>query len=182
MTSGLVSITIPFFDSAQFLAEAIESVLAQTYIHWELILVDDGSSDGSSQIAQSYVQRILGKIKLVEHANHQNLGVTRSRNLGASLSRGEFLAFLDADDVWYPTKLEFQIAALVRNPSASAVYGPSEYWYDWDPVANRSQSNFTPPVAPGERLCSSSPLLHDLSLWSSRCSLPDQPLAPVHRL
>lgn len=151
---NLVSVTIPFRNSAAFLAEAIESVLAQTYQKWELFLVDDGSSDGSREIAEMYAQRIPGKIRCVEHPYRQNLGVTRSRNLGASLSSGEFLAFLDSDDVWLPSKLDFQIALMRDHPEAALVYGPSEYWYDWEPSGSEIQTNQVPPVAPGERLYS----------------------------
>lgn len=151
---GLVSVTIPFRNSAPFVAEAIESVLAQTYTNWELILIDDGSSDGSQQIAQRFVTRAPQQIRYHEHPDHQNLGVTRSRNLGASLSRGEYLAFLDSDDVWLPAKLEYQVLVLQKNPDAGAVIGPSEYWYDWDACVNGTQQNYTPPVAPGERVYS----------------------------
>ena len=146
--AGLVSVTIPFKNSSRFLAEAIESVLAQTYTNWELFLVDDGSDDGSQQIAQHYVQQAPGQIHYHEHAGHRNLGLTRTRNLGASVSRGEFLAFLDSDDVWMPTKLEHQVAALEANLNAGIVIGPSEYWYDWD--SNESgEQNCTPALVPG---------------------------------
>lgn len=149
---GLVSVTIPFRNSARYLAEAIESVRAQTYSGWELFLVDDGSDDGSQQIAQRYARESPQQIRYLEHAGHRNLGVTRTRNIGASSSKGEFLAFLDSDDVWLPSKLETQVALLNENPIAGAVLGPSEYWYDWDTTLSGGQHNSIPDLAPGDRL------------------------------
>src|SRR3974390_1092217 len=99
-TDDLVSISIPFYNSEDFLSEAIESVLAQTYSHWELFLVDDGSTDRSKDIAHSYAARFPEKITYLEHPNHRNCGLTCSRNLGVRNARGAFLAFLDSDDVW----------------------------------------------------------------------------------
>jgi len=151
-TPGLVSITIPFRNSARFLAEAIESVLMQTYADWELFLVDDGLEDGSQQIAKNYGVQAPQRIHYIEHSGHCNLGVTRTRNLGASSSRGEFLAFLDSDDIWLPTKLEIQVALLNENPNAEAVLGPSEYWYDWDASLSGGQQNSIPAIAPGDHL------------------------------
>src|SRR5579863_2690258 len=109
---GLVSITIPFYNSERFLSEAIESVLSQTYTDWELFLVDDGSTDGSTKIAKGYEARFSDKIHHLEHENHRNRGLTSTRNLGARNSRGKFLAFLDSDDVWLPGKLQAQAAAM----------------------------------------------------------------------
>lgn len=149
---NLVSVSIPFKNSAAFLAEAIESVLSQTNADWELVLVDDGSGDGSREIAQDYALRMPEKVRYVEHAQHRNLGVTRSRNLGASISRGEYLAFLDSDDVWLPAKLEHQVAVLKEHAGAGAIISPSEYWFE-DNSPEGEQSH-TPPLAPGERIYS----------------------------
>jgi glycosyltransferase involved in cell wall biosynthesis len=123
---GLVSVSIPFHNRENFLAEAIESVLAQKYSNWELFLVDDG------ELARGYANRFPKKIRYLEHPNHANCGVTRSRNLGASESRGEYLAFLDSDDVWLPNKLSHQVAVMQAFPQAGLCCGPSEYWYSWD--------------------------------------------------
>ncbi len=130
--------------------ETLESVLAQTYSHWELLLIDDGATDGSTRIAADYAAHYPQNIRIFEHAGHANLGVTRTRNFGAEHAGGEFLAFLDADDVWLPGKLEMQVAAMQANPDAGLVCGPSEYWHDWD--ANAEERNHVPPVAPGGRL------------------------------
>jgi glycosyltransferase involved in cell wall biosynthesis len=78
----LVSVIVIFLNAADFLQEAIESVLAQTYEHWELLLVDDGSTDGSSEIALSFAFENSARIKYFEHDGHQNLGMSAARNLG----------------------------------------------------------------------------------------------------
>lgn len=157
----LISVIIPFLDGDAFLAEAIESVLAQTCTHWELLLVDDGSTDGSTAIAQQYVRQHPGQIIYLEHPGHVNRGLTASRNLGVRHSRGRFLAFLDADDVWLPHKLEQQLALMLRFPEASLLYGRSEYWFDWDPHNAATGQNHIPELAPGDRLYHPAMLLLD---------------------
>jgi glycosyltransferase involved in cell wall biosynthesis len=149
---GLVSVTIPFYNAERFLGETIESVLAQTYAAWELLLVDDGSIDGSTGIAQSYAARFPDKIVFLEHEGHRNLGVNAARNLGARNSRGEFLAFLDSDDIWLPKKLEVNVASMIEHPEAGFLFGPTEYWYEWDPEGNSNRRNEVPMIAPGDRL------------------------------
>src|SRR5512147_1824882 len=101
----LVSGVIIFWNAERFLQEAIESVLAQTYPSWELLLVDDGSTDGASEIARSYAARHPERIRYLEHPGHRNRGMSASRNLGLQQSRGALVAFLDSDDVWLPEKL-----------------------------------------------------------------------------
>src|SRR5215212_9963596 len=104
----LVSVVIPFLNTENFIQEAIESVVAQTYENWQLFLVDDGSTDDSTRIAQEYTESYPGKIFYLEHPRHQNCGVSASRNLGISYAKGEYVGFLDADDVWLPHALEQQ--------------------------------------------------------------------------
>lgn len=149
---GLVSITIPFYNAERFIGETIESVLAQTYASWELLLVDDGSHDGSTKIARSYAARFPDKIVYLEHESHRNLGVNAARNLGARNSRGEFLAFLDSDDIWLPAKLEMNVSDLNKYPEAGFLFSPTEYWYEWDPEGNGNRRNEVPMIAPGDRL------------------------------
>lgn len=149
---GLVSITIPFYNAERFLRETIESVLAQHYTMWELLLVDDGSKDRSTKIAQSYAADYPDKIFYCEHRGHSNLGPSAARNLGARHSRGEFLAFLDSDDIWLPTKLEVNVASMIERPEAGFLFGPTEYWYEWDVVGNNNQKNEVPMIAAGEVL------------------------------
>jgi glycosyltransferase involved in cell wall biosynthesis len=132
-----VSVTIPFLNGERFLAEAIESVLAQTYRSWELLLVDDGSSDGSTAIAQRYTREWPGKIRYFEHPGHENRGMIASRNLGLKHSVGEYIARLDADDVLIPSAFEDQVALLDAHPSVAMVYGPYEIWTSWSNGSNR---------------------------------------------
>lgn len=149
---GLVSVSIPFYNRERYLPDAIESVLAQTYTNWELFLVDDGSSDRSAEIARGYAERFPEKIRYLEHPEHANHGVTRTRNLGASASRGEYLAFLDSDDVFLPHKFAYQVAAMEAFPRAGLVYGPSEYWYSWDDGLKGQRQDEVQRVAPGSEL------------------------------
>jgi glycosyltransferase involved in cell wall biosynthesis len=130
-SKALVSVIIPFLNTERFIQEAIDSVFAQTYDHWELWLVDDGSIDGSTQIARRYAEEHPQKVHYLEHDNHQNLGVCVSRNLGIRHAKGEYIALLDADDVWLSHKLERQVAILSSQPEAAMVYGATQYWNSW---------------------------------------------------
>ncbi|MHC5074529.1 MAG: glycosyltransferase family 2 protein, partial [Planctomycetota bacterium] len=127
----LVSCIIIFFNAEKFLEEAIESVFAQTYKNWELLLVDDGSTDSSTAIAHNYIEQYPEKIRYLEHEGHQNRGMSATRNLGIYNAKGEYIAFLDADDIWLPYKLEQQIPILVSHAQAGMLYGSSYYWYSW---------------------------------------------------
>jgi glycosyltransferase involved in cell wall biosynthesis len=104
-----------------FIQDAIESVLCQTYSNWELIFVDDGSSDASTKIALRYVQLYPDQMRYFEYEEHQNGGMSASRNLGIWRSQGEYVAFLDADDVYLSQKLEEETALLAAQPAASIV-------------------------------------------------------------
>lgn len=127
----LVSVILPFLDAGRFLHEAFESVLAQTYDRWELWLIDDGCTDGSSDAARAFAAQWPEKVHYLEHEGHRNLGVTSSRNVGLKHARGTYVALLDADDVWLPQKLEEQVRILEAHPEAAMVYGRSRYWYSW---------------------------------------------------
>lgn len=157
----LVSISIPFYNSEDFLSEAIDSVLAQTYSHWELFLVDDGSTDRSTEIAQKYAARFPKQITYLEHPGHRNRGQTCSRNLAVRNARGEYLAFLDSDDVWLPHKLHDQMSLMSAHPDAGMIYGLSEYWYDWDRTKPAPRKNHIPSLAPAGRLYLPTTLLTD---------------------
>lgn len=126
----LVSVVLIFFNEEKFIAEAIESVLTQTFESWELLLVNDGSSDRSSEIAQSYV-RHWDRIHYLEHQGGQNLGMSASRNLGIQGARGKYLAFIDGDDVWLPEKLQQQVELIESQPDAAMVCGRTQWWYSW---------------------------------------------------
>lgn len=102
----LVSIIMPSYNAAQFIAESIESVLAQTYVDWELLITDDCSKDQTLEIAQSY-EREDPRIKVF--ALPINSGAATARNHSLANAKGEYIAFLDSDDLWKPTKLERQL-------------------------------------------------------------------------
>lgn len=127
-----VSIITAFFNEERFLTEAIESVIRQEYTNWELILIDDGSSDKSTTIARIYAKEYEGKIIYIEHEGHANKSTAASRNLGISKVRGELVAFLDADDVWEPAKLLEQLKIMRTYPEVTMLLEASNYWYSWD--------------------------------------------------
>jgi glycosyltransferase involved in cell wall biosynthesis len=132
MSNGpLVSVIIIFLNEERFLREAIESVFAQTYSNWKLLLVDDGSTDGSTAIARRYVEQYPERVRYLQHEGHQNRGTGASRNLGVRHAKGDYIAFLDADDVWLPYKLERQVATMASHPEAAMIYGATQLWYGW---------------------------------------------------
>lgn len=140
----LVSVITIFLSAEKYIEEAIESVLAQTYDNWELLLIDDGSTDSSTAIAQKYTQRYPEKIRCLEHEGHQNQGKSTSRNLGIYNSNGMYIVFLDADDVLLPRKLEQQLAILESQPEAAMVYGSTLYWHSWTSNPYDSQRDYIP--------------------------------------
>src|SRR2546428_8397128 len=127
----LVSVIIIFLNAEKFIEEAIESVFAQTYNHWELLLVDDGSTDASTEVARRYAEQHPAKIHYLEHDGHQNRGMSASRNLGIRHAKGEYITFLDADDVWLPHKLARQVDLMALQPEAAMIYGAPQLWYSW---------------------------------------------------
>lgn len=104
----LVSVIIPVYNGARYLRAALDSVFAQTYRPLEVIVVDDGSSDESGAIAQSFPE--------VHYIRQENQGVAAARNHGIDAAHGDFYAFLDQDDLWTPEKLKLQIEYLLNNP------------------------------------------------------------------
>jgi glycosyltransferase involved in cell wall biosynthesis len=127
----LVSVVAIFLNAERFLDEALRSVIAQTYPRWELLLVDDGSSDGSGAIARGFAEREPDRVRYLEHPGHRNQGMSASRSLGLQHARGEYLALLDADDVWLPEKLERQVAILEAHPDVGLLFGAPLYWFGW---------------------------------------------------
>jgi glycosyltransferase involved in cell wall biosynthesis len=111
--------------------EAIESVIDQTYPHWELLLVDDGSKQESVEVALEYVDTYPRKIHYLQHEGHKNRGASISRQLGIDAAQGELIAFLDADDLWLPNKLEQQVLLMDERPEVGMLFGNTLYWYSW---------------------------------------------------
>lgn len=135
----LVSVIIIFLDEERFIEEAIESVFAQTYPHWELLLCDDGSIDRSADIARHCAAEHPDRVRYLHHEGRANRGMSATRNLGLRHARGEYVAWLDGDDVWMPNKLEHQVAILEEHSEAAMVYGRLHIWYGWtgDPSDRR---------------------------------------------
>jgi len=131
MDRPLVSIVTIFLNEERYLAEAVASVLGQTYPAWELLLVDDGSTDGSTALARERAARDPGRVRYLEHPGHANRGMSAARNLGIAAARGAYVAFLDADDTWLPGKLTAQVALLRAHPDAAMVYGRTLIWHGW---------------------------------------------------
>lgn len=108
-----VSVIMPAYNADKTIASAIESVLNQTFQEWELVVVNDGSWDSTDDIVKSYsaIDQRIGLLNLTK-----NLGLPKARNAGIASAKGEFIAFLDSDDLWFPEKLEVQLDFHVRNP------------------------------------------------------------------
>jgi glycosyltransferase involved in cell wall biosynthesis len=120
-----------FLNGEKFIREAIQSVVIQTFDSWELMLVDDGSTDGSTRIARDFAAEHPRKIRYLEHPGHENRGMSASRNLGFRAGRGEYIALLDCDDIWHPEKLARQVEILDRHDDAAMVYNATLRWFGW---------------------------------------------------
>jgi len=106
----LVSVVIPVFNGERYLRDAVQSVLDQRYAPLEIIIVDDGSTDGTATVAQSLPEA-------VSYLHHTNQGPAAARNRGIEQARGGLIAFADADDLWPPAKLELQLPYLINEPA-----------------------------------------------------------------
>lgn len=113
----LVSIIIPCYNAEKYIKETIESVLCQSYNNWELIVVNDGSTDKSEEIIKPFLSD-----NRIRYINKLNEGVSITRNKGIVLANGEYLAFLDADDIWYSDNLKVKIEFLESNESIDWVF------------------------------------------------------------
>ena len=109
-SNKLVSIITPSFNSEKFIEDCISSVFAQTYKDWELLIVDDLSTDNSCQLIEQYKDERISLIKL-----EKNVGAAEARNIAIRTANGRYIAFLDADDLWEPQKLEKQISFMIEN-------------------------------------------------------------------
>ncbi|MGY1636654.1 glycosyltransferase family 2 protein [Geodermatophilus sp. SYSU D00742] len=126
----LVSVVMIFLDPGPYLDEAVRSVLGQTMADLELVLVDDGSSDGSHAAAQAWAARDP-RVVLLTHPGRANRGTGASRTLGVDRARGRWTTFLDGDDVWLPDHLERQLETAQRHPDAAIVVSPTTIWVSW---------------------------------------------------
>lgn len=152
MAEPLVSVVIPTYNRAQFICEAVDSILAQTYKNCELIVVDDGSTDNTKDVLERYRDHLI-------YLYQPNKGPGAARNLGISQAKGEFIAFLDSDDRWLPEKLSLQMELFKKYPSTGIV-GCGEYCIDVD--GQRTWEGFVQPQLDIKQL-----IVRNL-LWPSR--------------
>jgi len=146
MSKSLVSVIIPVWNGERFLAEAVESVLNQTYPPHEVIVVDDGSTDGSAEVAKSFGA-------LVRYYFQTRSGAATARNQGVELAGGNFFAFLDADDIWAKDKLAWQMKSFEDNPALDMVFGNVRQFYsDASGVVFNEEAEIIPGYVPGTML------------------------------
>lgn len=140
-----VSVVMIFLDAERFIEEAIASVFAQTYPCWELLLVDDGSRDGSTAIARRYAARHPERVRYLEHPGHANRGTGPSHDLGLASARGVYVTFLDADDVYLPERLARHVAVLDARPEVDVVQSRHLVWFSWDDQARPIDADYLSP-------------------------------------
>lgn len=116
----LVSIIVPVYNTEKFLKECLDSLLAQTYPNFEIVIVNDASPDNSEAIIQEYLKRYPEKIQYIKKA--KNEGLAAARNTGIKAAKGQYIAFCDSDDVWLPEKLEIQMQEFFKDPDLDVVY------------------------------------------------------------
>ena len=114
-----LSVVIPSYNSAEWLPQTIDSILAQTFSDFEVVIVDDGSKDDTREVVGRYVAQTAGKVRYLPQ---DNAGPSAARNNGVRAARGEWIAFLDADDWWDPGKLAAQLEVLRQHPDVSAIF------------------------------------------------------------
>jgi glycosyltransferase involved in cell wall biosynthesis len=141
-----ISVIIPAYNAEKYLAEAIKSILAQNYTPLEIIIVDDGSQDNTATVAQSFGA-------LVRYFHQANEGAAAARNFGVQHARADWLAFLDADDLWTENKLATQVTALQADPTLDVIFGHARNFIQPDePAAPRVIQDILPAFAAGAML------------------------------
>ncbi len=161
----LVSVVIPTYNRAPFLLQAIESVLGQTYQNVEVIVVDDGSTDGTSAALHPYLDRIT-------YIQQDNRGASVARNVGIAASNGEFIAFLDSDDLWLPDKLSAQLSLLHSHPEIALVGGHALILGDAPDSTPHLFSDYNGTIVPFEQVLLDTPLMTPTIVVRRSC-LPD---------
>lgn len=122
MNEPLVSVVIPLFNKKEYISATLECVIAQTYRNIELIVIDDESTDQSLEVVRSVMNRSLGRFSNVQIHSQKNAGQTAARTKGVGFSKGDYVAFLDADDIWHPNKISSQIKYLENHTSVDLVF------------------------------------------------------------
>ena len=130
-SAGLVTAVIPVYNGQRYLGEAIDSALAQDYDAMEVLVIDDGSTDGSAEIARSYGDRI-------RYHYQPNGGLSAAQNAGVAGARGKFIAYLDCDDLWVPGKTSLQMDVFQNKPETDMVFGHVEQFYSRETSEERT--------------------------------------------
>lgn len=130
-----ISVIMTSYNYAHFIKEAIDSVLNQTYFDFELIVVDDGSSDNSVEIIKNYCDKDE-RIKLFQHNGERNLGLRKSVILGVEKSQGDYIAFLESDDIWEKNNLEEKIKIIEKFPEAKIIFNDVELFGDEEVISD----------------------------------------------
>jgi glycosyltransferase involved in cell wall biosynthesis len=144
MNHSLISCIVPVFNGERYLRETLDSIFAQTYPRFEVIVVDDGSTDGTAAVVAAFGER-------VRFLQQRNQGPATARNLGVGAAAGEFVAFLDGDDLWHPEKLDRQLACFASDPSLDlCVTHVQNFWIpELSAEAERFRDNRLARPAPG---------------------------------
>ncbi len=178
-TPPLVSVIIPCYNYASYLAEAIDSVLAQTHSNFEVIVIDDGSTDSSKQVATRYADRVM-------YYYQQNQGLPAARNNGFRQAHGEYIVFLDADDRLAPTFIEKTVAVAEDWPAVGFIYTQQQYFeasteittFPWYSLPELKKRNFIPACslirAAALRLCSYDSRFRSWEDWDFYLSLAEK--------
>lgn len=132
--SPLISVIIPTFNYGAFIGACLDSIRAQTYANLEIIVVDDGSTDDTAAVVASFPE--------ARYVRQENAGVSAARNKGLSLSQGEYVAFIDADDYWAADKLARQMAFMGQNPEYGIVFTGQKNFFDNEKVRNNAKAVF----------------------------------------
>lgn len=122
MSSPKVSVCIASYNHECYLAETLSSILAQTYQDFEIVIVDDESTDDSVRLIEQFVSQYPDRIRFYQHADRRNHGVSRTTNLAIEKSHGQYISFIGSDDIWHNNKLEVEVAAFEQNPQAGLIY------------------------------------------------------------
>lgn len=142
--NSLVTVVIPAYNASEYIGETIESVLQQSFTDFELLVINDGSTDNTAEVVRSYSQKD-SRVTLLSQVNQ---GVSVARNTGIQQAKGEFVAFLDSDDLWLPNKLDLHVQHLSANPQLGMSFGRVEFIsFDGKPTGQLSNphiSNITP--------------------------------------
>jgi len=144
-----VSIIIPMFNAADTIRETLFSVARQSVEDYEVLVVDDGSTDGSRAVAEAVAREAAGRVRILEHSGGANRGLSLTRNRALAEARGAFIVFLDADDTLHPEKLAHDLERLRAHPEAAAVVGPTLWWWDG---AGRRDAHLDLMIDPADRV------------------------------